>query len=164
MHSPRAPTRFAESLSQDGVPEHVREAASTMHGCALKSPKPSQVPGHKANSPHPDLQLPSASLHPSEEAGNSLPLPRVPHLSTPYLFTQRRPPRALGLLVALGQGAVAGAQSFAGGIVYLHGNPLSGPFLRIRLHVNRLFIPQKVFKPREQLWEFPKNKMNEVKK
>lgn len=126
--------------------------------------KPSQVPGYKANSPHPGLQVPSASLHPSEEAGNSLPLPRVPHLSTPYLFTQRRPPRALGLLVALGQGAVAGAQSFAGGIVYLHGNPLCGPFLRIRLHVDRLFIPQKVFKPSEQLWEFPENKMNEVKK
>lgn len=79
-------------------------------------------------------------------------------MSLPYLFAQWGPPRALGLLVALGQGSVAGAQPLAGGIVNLHGNPLCSPFLGICLHVNRLLISQKVFKPGEQFWEFPKMK------
>lgn len=76
----------------------------------------------------------------------------------PYLFAERSPPCALGLLVALGQGSVAGAQPLAGGIVNLHGNPLSSPFLGICLHVNRLLIAQKVFEPSKQFWEFPKIK------
>lgn len=72
-----------------------------------------------------------------------------------YLFTEWAPARALGLLVALGQCSVTGAQALAGSIVYLHGDALGGPLLGKALHVCGLFVAQEVFEPGEEFWEFP---------
>lgn len=73
----------------------------------------------------------------------------------PYLLTQWSPTCALWLLVTFGQGPVAGAQPLTWSIIYLHSDPLGGPFLRKGLQVCRFFVSQEVFKPSEQFWEFP---------
>lgn len=73
----------------------------------------------------------------------------------PYLFTEWCPPRTLGLLVALWQRSVAGAQTLTRRIVNLHGNALGGSFLGEGFQMYRLLIAQKVFKPIKQFRELP---------
>lgn len=72
-----------------------------------------------------------------------------------HLFAEWRSAGALGLLVAFGQGSVAGAQPLAGGVVDLHGDALGGALLGVRVHVRYLAVAQEVLEPVEQLRKLP---------
>lgn len=81
------------------------------------------------------------------------------HLLPQYLSAKLSPSCALGLLVALGQCPVAGAQPLAGSVVDLHGDALGGSLLGEGLGVARvavagLPVAQEVFEPCEKLGEF----------
>lgn len=71
------------------------------------------------------------------------------------LSAQLGPACALGLLVALGQCSVAGAQSLAGSVVYLHGDALCRALLGETLHMAGLPVAQEVLEPSKKLREFP---------
>ena len=71
------------------------------------------------------------------------------------LSAQLGPACALGLLVALGQCSVAGAESLAGSVVYLHGDALCSPLLGETLHMAGLPVAQEVLEPGKKLREFP---------
>lgn len=80
--------------------------------------------------------------------------------SSSHLFAERRSAGALGLLVALGQGPVAGAQPLAGGVVNLHGDALRCPLLGVRVQVGHFAVAEEVLEPVEQLWEFSAGQKN----
>lgn len=106
-----------------------------------------------------NLQTDRSRLQASMMPGASVTRPRAP---VPHLSAQRRPPCALGLLVAFRQSSITRPQPLAGSVVNLHGNALRrtlfGKSLRMaRLTVTGLPVAQEVFKPSKQLWKFSEN-------